>query len=348
MKVKESQFCRFFINEYFNYLSNEDISSILNYELKQESYSLSHCLFSSIFNAVQQYIPQEKKDLFAIELLNKCNDYTNLDIDDKIIGPPVIVSFDKLSLCSFFDSMFVKPMYHRTQKIDILFLSSNCLDACEVVNNKHELNKHIKNSRDIEFPVIVANNNLKNEASLVSDIVIKHLELSFGKEKACDIIRGILTSTSIEGLISSYKILSNNPLFTPWFIDYLMNYVSFQETQKENIKEKLRKEFSNNAFLKVAWDGYNPSAPRQWTEWAALVGLTEKQLQPLRGPIYPGIQLRKIEEELAKKIIEEKKKDKNTVSLERLLEIMREHNDFSNIEPGILPEILLKDNRVWK
>lgn len=347
MKVKDSHFCRFFINN-IHTLNSQEKSLVLNSECNTDSYSLTHFLFSSLFKSLNSFVSESKKDIFSIELLQQCNDYVNFDLDNKVIGPPVIVSFDKINLCSFFDSMFIKPIYQGTKKFDVLFLNSNFIDACVIVNNKKELNEYIKHKKELDYPLIIANNNLKNEASLVCDILLKHLKLNFGEEKTCDIIKSILTSAIADGMISSYKILSGNLLFTPLFVEYLMNFVSVSEDQKDVIKNNINKQYSNNGFMKTALDTYNSTAPRQWTEWAALVGLTEKQLEPSRGPLYPGIRFRKLEEELSKKIIEEKKNNKNVVNLERLLEIMREHNDLSNIEPGVLPEILLRDNRVWK
>jgi len=89
---------------------------------------------------------------------------------------------------------------------------------------------------------------------------------------------------------------------------------------------------------------------KQWSQWSMLMGLIEKQLEPMRGSMWPTTEMMKPHEDRFRLQIREKakKKKKDHANYEDMLEVARDLYDHNAVEPGHLIEEMLKENRVWQ
>ncbi len=81
-----------------------------------------------------------------------------------------------------------------------------------------------------------------------------------------------------------------------------------------------------------------------------LMGLIEKQLEPMRGSMWPTSESVKPHEDKLRLIIKERTEElgKPQANFEEMLEAARDLYNHNAIEPGQLIETMLKENRVWK
>ena len=322
--------------------------------------SLAHFLYNSILHAATIKNPLQK-DKFSIALLQRCKEYVFNDFDrtEKDISP-TLLSYNKISIPSIITDEIIEPLVGNTLKPSVLYIPSNTLDCADIANSINDVKKYTDvklNMHPSMFPCIIANSSIYNKAAVACHIFVKNLHLTFGELKSSRILKKLLLNN--EGDITKHlfiilKTLNGEPDYIVRFFDYLESHLSFTQQEKnESLNIKHDCIMSDNylkSHIKIAYSVPNPQAWKQWSQWSMLVGLIEKQLEPMRGSMWPASENLKPTENLKKKMISDKARSKGKTQLnyEELLEVARDMYNHKAIQPGRLYEELLRDHRVWK
>ena len=381
MKVKELQFARnFLLHE-----SKLDLSkalSLLNIEVEvrddgepdtavsrgntiimNQPSSVTRFLFNVLYHLMRDYVNEGiYRDKLSLILLYACKDYVYSDYDPaKAESVPVLVSFKKLALPLMILEDLVEPLAGKSKTMPLMFIGSNALDVCEVITDSYKFSKKYKLPLQAvsthDYPFLVVNTNIHNDAAKNSDILTRILNYSYGEAKTDKIIRKILLSESDMGrnLMAIVKVLKGDPFFLLDFLKYFECNVTLSREEEVLVAEARDRIIGNDTYLKkhirLAQQGrYTPEIYKQWHQWSMVQGLIEKELGPMRGSIWPTTESVKPFEDLHREmeVKRAKEKGKTQLNFEELLELAREWYDHKAVQPGQLYEKLLMENRVWK
>ncbi len=328
----------------------------------QQPSSITHFLFYTLYHAISPYVVSyTQKDKLSLGLLQMCNNYVHHDFEPyKSDGPPVLLDFDKLAIPSFVIHEILEPLVGRIQTRRVMFSNCKFTDAARIIESDRDLPPKYVASKVIshrDYPFIYANTNIYNDASKLSDIIVKTLEVSLGVDKAKNILRNLLldpNSGLMGNMILVLKVLNGTPDFILDFLKYLESNLGFTEEECGHATDIqfafVRSDKYLNNQIKMAYANPNPQIMKQWSQWSMLMGLIEKQLEPMRGSMWPATENLKPEEDKRRKMMSDKReeKNKNQLNFEEMLEVARDVYNHNAVEPGMLYEVMLKDQRVWK
>lgn len=304
-----------------------------------------------------------QQDKLGLGLLFACKEYTYVDYVESHKKIPVLISEEKIAVCDVIINELIEPLIGKVPSMKVLYIDSNFVDACEVSESSEKFSKRFKMPfKSVSFhdyPVIVANNSIYNEAATLAHLCAKTLEHGIGADKTRKVIKNLILSESGNlgaNLVSILKILKGDPIFVMDFLKYFKSNVSFSANEEKRASLVRKHMFSTDKHLskytKTAQYGgkYTPEVFKQWHEWAAIVGLIEKQLAPMRGSMWPTSDNVKPHEDAHRQMEVERAKEKGKTQLnfEELLEVSREWYGHKAVQPGELAEKLLSENRVWK
>ena len=372
MKVSDLQFVKYFLTQEIDlddsvltkildipvHIDYSGISDEVHIDNNGLTYynpsSITMFLFKTIETVLSPYISEAiQKDAIGLSLFYMCKEYTLHHKKHQSVIP-TIVSSEKIISVSTIIHHIIEPLLGKVKMVPILYAPSNYIDCCKIIETSKDLDGDAFKDYKIphhSFPFILCNYNIYNCAAQESDILIKIIEVSFGKNKTQKIIKKILIG---EDKINDYlvDILKLSGLGSD-FIDFLMfleSYVLLQQNEKIVASESLLKIVESDKYLsgitKISQQG-NQQSGNQWTQWSMLMGLIEKQLEPMRGSMWPTTESMKPHEDKLRKLIRKKDDGEHPV-FEKMLEAARELYNHKAIEPGKLLETLLKENRIWK
>ncbi|KKN47565.1 hypothetical protein LCGC14_0661700 [marine sediment metagenome] len=379
MKIKDIQFARYFLTQEIN-APTEVVQEILSRTVEisffgepdtvidrgqtityQNPSSITMFLFNLLYSLLKGKINEgTQQDKLGLALLFLCRDYVYADFSTKkLSGPPAIVGFDKISIPSSIVRNLVEPLIGKMEMRPLLFVPCKFTDACRIVETTSQLESEYKfplhSISNSDFPLVIVNRNIHNDAARLAHLTIKSMELSVGTKKTEKIIQNLLLGDSSlpESLLQILKVLKGDPLFFANFLKYFelgtiieqKDYVKIHSIQSSVVESD---EYLNK-HIKVAAPP-NTAITKQWSQWSMLMGLIEKQLEPMRGSMWPASENIKPHEDRFRLMVKErtKEKGKNQANFEELLETSRDLYDHNAIEPGQLIETLLKENRAWK
>ena len=324
--------------------------------------SITRFLFLVLYRLISHYTRQGiQQDKLGLGLLFACKEYTYVDYVESHKKQSILISEEKLPVCDMVINEIIEPLVGKIPSLKILYIASNFVDACEVSESAEKFSKRFKLPfRAVSFhdyPILVANSSIYNEAATMAHICIKTLEHSLGSEKTSNIVKNLILSESGNigaNLLSVLKILKGDPIFVMDFFKYFKSNVTLTPKEEKRANQVRNHIFATDTYLsrymKTAADKYTPEVFKQWHEWAAIVGLIEKQLGPMRGSMWPTTDNVKPFEDAHRQMEVERAKEKGKTQLnfEELLELAREWYGHKTVQPGELAEKLLSENRVWK
>lgn len=326
--------------------------------------SITRFLFLVLYNLIRLHARHGiQQDKLGLGLLFACKEYTYASYVESHKKQCVLISGEKLPVCDVIIKELIEPLIGKIPSMKILFIDSHFVDACEVSESAEKFSKRFKLPfRAVSFddyPILVSNSSIYNEAATMAHICIKTLEHNLGYNQTSKVIKNLVLSNTgnlVANLVSILKILKGDPIFVMDFLKYFTSNVTL--TSKEEKRADLvrnyifRTDTYLSSYTKTAQYGgkYTPEVFKQWHEWAAIVGLIEKQLGPMRGSMWPTSDNVKPHEDAHRQMEVERAKEKGKTQLnfEELLELSREWYGHKTIQPGELAEKLLSENRVWK
>lgn len=329
--------------------------------LYQQPSSITHFLFYTLYYVLSQCITSKvQKDKLSIGLVHITKEYVYHDFEPvEFVGPPVLIDLDKLAVPSLIIHEILEPLIGRIETRPILFARSNYLDAAKIVKGDEDLdgyNLGQEISRH-DYPFIFVNASLYNDAAKLADITVKTIELSIGKKKCRGFLRNLLLdphSSLMGNMILVLRTIRGEPDFILDFLKYLESNLGLTRDEESQAAEIQFSFVQSDNYLKehikLAYANPSPQIFKQWAQWSMLVGLIEKQLEPMRGSMWPATEnLKPIDDKWKRMLANKaKEKNKNQLNFEELLEVARDVYNHKAVEPGMLYEIMLKDNRVWK
>ena len=323
--------------------------------------SITRFLFNVLYYLLYKHVnPGFQRDKLGLGLMYAVNEYVFNDHSQKQDGPSVLVSLDKLPVPYLIIRELIEPLVGTVHKPYVMFMDCKFIDACGIVESADKFKKAHRCPHDSvashDYPFLIVNRSIRNEAALMAHIIDQTLQMSFGEQKTQKIIKNILLGEDSDigsNLISVLRILNGDPSFVLDFLQFLDGHATLSiEEENQAAKERVRCIQSDaylQKYIKIS-QKYTPHVFRQWSEWSTIVGLIEKQLEPMRGSMWPATENLKEFEDLHHQMVAEraKKKGKKQLNFEELLEVAREMYNHKMVQPGELTENLLKDNRVWK
>ena len=326
--------------------------------------SITKFLFVVLYNLIQQHALRGiQQDKLGLGILFACKEYTYVDYVESHKKLSVLISEEKIAVVDVVINELIEPFVGKIPRMKILFIKSNFVDACEISESSEKFSKRFKLPfRSVSFhdyPVLVANNSIHNEAASMAHMCIKILEHNIGANKTSKVIKNLILSDSGNigaNLVSILKTLKGDPIFVMDFLKYFKSNVTLNVIEENRANLVRNHMFATDTYLsgyvKTAQYGgkYTPEVFKQWHEWAAIVGLIEKQLGPMRGSMWPTSDNVKPHEDAHRQMEVERAKEKGKTQLnfEELLELSREWYGHKTVMPGQLAEKLLSENRVWK
>lgn len=326
--------------------------------------SITRFLFLVLYKLISQYtLHGIQQDKLGLGLLFACKEYTYASYVASHKKISVLISEEKVAVCDMVINELIEPLVGKIPRIKILYIDSNFVDACEISESAEKFSKRFKLPfRSVSFhdyPILVANSSIYNEAALMAHMCIKILEHNLGEDKTSKIVKNLILSDKGNigaNLVSILKILKGDPIFIMDFLKYFRSNVALTPTEEKRASLVRNHIFQTDTYLsgylKTAQHGgkYTPEVFKQWHEWAAIVGLIEKQLGPMRGSMWPTSDNVKPHEDAHRQMEVERAKEKGKTQLnfEELLELSREWYGHKTIQPGELAEKLLSEHRVWK
>jgi len=322
--------------------------------------SVTRFLFNFIYSIVKNYVNVGfQQDKFALGLLFACKDYTYIDYNafhTKRGQPPVLVSFNKLPVPSTIVDNIIEPLVGPVKRMPVMFVRSNFVDACEVSQSSEKFSKRFrmpfKSVSFHDYPILVANAKIHNEAAQKAHIMYQSMVCSFGPKRTSKIIRNIVLSENSNvaaNLVEILKILEGDPIYIMDFLKFMKSNVTLTEDEEVRAAEVRLNVVKADRYLskhiKIAQQGkQTPQVFKQWHQWSMLVGLIEKQLAPMRGSMWPATQNIKPFEDQHRQMAAEraKEKGKSQLNFEELLELAREWYGHKTSNPGQLAENLLQ------
>lgn len=367
MKIKDLQFARLLVKNLD--LSDDQIFQALNTEIDiistgepdttvirnntvvvNNPSSIVKFLVEVLYRTLSAFISNPfMKDKLSLSLNLMCSDYVYNEPNNKISGPPVMVSVHKIITPFSILSEIIEPVVKKIRKFPVFYYPCNFTDTCRPINNLAELKKYysLTNLSFLEdnFPVILCNTNIHNSAAKEAGILITTLQMNFGEDKTDKIIEELLINKTSRLPEHMYDILK----LTNGDYDFMFDFVDCLSASYQN---NMTSVFSNIVLkhIKTSAEKYTPSVFKQWGQWSMIMGLIEKQLTPMRGSMWPASErIKPNEDELRNfQASVAKSKGKNILNMEEQLEAYRDYWKTNAIQPGKLIEHILRDNRVWK
>lgn len=327
--------------------------------------SITRFLFLVLYRLISHYTRQGiQQDKLGLGLLFACKEYTYIDYVESNKRIPVLISEEKIAVCDVVINELIEPLIGKIPRMKVLFADSNFVDACEISESAEKMSKRFKFPfRSVSFrdyPVLIANNSIYNEAAIMAHMCVRILEHNIGADKTSKVVKSLVLSDAGNmgaNLVSILKILKGDPIFVMDFLKYFKSNVTFTPKEEKRANQVRNHMFATDTYLshyvKTAQsaDGkHTPQVFKQWHEWAAIVGLIEKQLGPMRGSMWPTTDNVKPYEDAHRQMEIERTKEKGKTQLnfEELLELAREWYGHKTVQPGQLAEKLLSENRIWK
>jgi hypothetical protein len=356
MKVKDFQFIKNFL------ISREDIPSeisnnLLNFDVEIKNGEKDHIvkrtnsviyetpssimkfLYNLSCTLINEYTKDPlERDKNSLILLHLCRDYVYVNFDkNKNHVPPVVCKFNKFPISTLIMNELIEPI---TGKIDLpllAFRECNFTDSCRFEPSKN---------------YIIINHNIHNNAAVLAHLIFKTLELHENEEFATKIIRKVLLgkdSDNLQNMITILQYIDGNPIFPFEFINLLQSHAKLTKDEVKDSVKIIESDVKMQKMIKEAYGNYTPQVFHQWSQWAMLMGLVEKQLGHMRGSFWPTtVKMKPHEDKKRKMIIETaKEKGKNQLNMEEMLEVARNWYNHNAVEPGKLFEKVLKEERVW-
>lgn len=328
--------------------------------------SLTRFLFIVLYQLIKHHARQGlHQDKLSLGLLFACKDYVYSDYqvpEKEQKSPPILLDGEKIPIPGTIITSLVEPLVGKISTLPVLFIEANMVDACEIAVSAEKFSKRFRMPfRAVSFhdyPVLVANSLLYNEAARTAHMCVKVIEHSLG-EATSKVIKNILLSKESNvgaNLISILKLLDGSPIFVMEFLKFFESNVTLTLAEQEKVAKVRQQTIESDKYLsehiKVAQIApkYTPHVFKQWHEWAMIMGLIEKQLEPMRGSMWPTTENVKPFEDAHRQMAVEraKEKGKSQLNFEELLELAREWYNHKAVQPGQLAEKLLSENRVWK
>lgn len=321
--------------------------------------SITKCIFS-VLNSLIHSDAQTQIDHAILSIMFMCKEYVYADFThEKRKGPPVLISPYKLPIVKFIVKDVLEPIVKKVELRPILFMPCRFTDTCRWIESEEQLTKQYQFPKysfgNYDFPILLSNSAIHNQAAVMSDLIVKTLEHSFGHEKAHGVIKEIMLDQNgelLDDIILILKTINGEPEFVLDFIDYLSCHVQtdFNETAIWNDIHERRVGQANLFMHKTSTDNYTQAVQKQWSQWSMLMGLTEKQLTPARGSMWPTTENLKPHDQRLRRLFLEtaKRKNKRQLNFADMLESARKMYNHTATEPGVLIEELLKENRAWK
>ncbi len=319
--------------------------------------SVTRFLFNVLYMALSKFIREDiYRDKLGLGLLFMCKEYVYSDFEpEETRGPPVLIDFNKLPVPAFIIKKIIEPIVGTINTCPLFFAPCKFTDACREINSADQLTKQYNLPRTAvgygDFPLVLCNTNIHNDAALLAHITFKEMELCLGGEKAGKVLRGILldkSSSLLHNLVLVLKMLRGEPDFVLDFLKYFGSHVSLSQSEMVMSSEKQHRVIAADAYLRVKI-ARETQITKQWSQWSMLMGLIEKQLTPMRGSMWPSSETIKPFEDKFRDLQNEKAHSKGSqLNFEELLESYRDLYNHKSIEPGKIVEFMLKDNRVWK
>jgi len=300
------------------------------------------------------------RDKMGMALLHMCRDYAYKNHKVDFSGPTILLDVDKIIVPSTIIRDIIEPLVGHLDASNVLFAPCFFTDAARVISSSRQL----ENEYDVEhlslgyheFPVVLVNASIYNKAAQNAHLVVKILESSLGIERSKKVIKNILLNER-DGIISlllmALKIGEGDPGFVMDFVQHLQDSTNLTPDEVNQAIHQQSEVIASDTYLsqhiKVAQMN-SPQVFRQWSQWSMLMGLIEKQLQPMRGSMWPTSENVKPHEDRLRLMIKERaaEKGKSQANFEDMLESARDLYDHNAVEPGQLIETMLKENRVWK
>ena len=349
-----------------NYGSQDEIVIRSGQIIYTNPSSLLLFLFKTSYTLLCEKITEsEQKDKVALVLIQMCKDYLYDEYTEQRTKncPPLLMSFNKFPVPLFILNTIIEPLLSKKlNRYKILCMPCHFTDVCRTVTSTEVLSKHYSNiSKQVfandDFPLILLNASVYNNAAQSVHLLIKILEMNLGEDETQNVLKNVLLNKKDHlstQLITVLKTLNNDPVFVFDFFKYLSAHLALSKKDDYNYINHYAVVMQSDAYLggfvKTSSDGkYTPSIWRQWDQFSMLMGLIEKQLGSFRGSMWPTTEQMKPHDQEFKLMIKtrQKEKNKNQLNFEELLEVAREHLNHNAIEPGKLSEVLLKDNRLW-
>lgn len=375
MKVKDSQFARFFLTNEIN-LKSELVDEVLNYEIEVKSgepdtvfdrgdtlivnspSSLTRFLFNVLYTSLSKFVQKDVyKDKLGLGLLYMCKDYVYADYEPRVLnGPPVLVDFQKMSVPYYIIKEIVEPIVGTIDLQPVFFIKCKFTDTCRIVKSSENLSKQYDLPRmsvnNSDFPLILCNAAIQNSPAESAHLLVKTMEMSLGEQRSKRALKNILTDESsnlMSGLCLIVKTLRGEPDFLINFLKYLGSSVKLTGAETDKAESVCASVISGDTYLsqKIARD---TQVFRQWSQWSMLMGLIEKQLTPMRGSMWPASETIKPTEDAFRAELKNRalKKGKTQLNFEELLESYRDIYDRDAVEPSKILEHVMRKNRVWK
>lgn len=328
--------------------------------------SITKFIFLVLYKLISAYTKHGiQQDKLGLGLLFACKEYTYIDYVESHKKMSVLISEEKIPVCDIVINELIEPLVGKIPRMRVLYIDSNFVDACEISESAEKFSKRFKLPfRSVSFndyPILVANNSIYNEAATLSHMCIKILEHSLGTSKTHKIVKNLVLSDAGNmgaNLVSILKILKGDPIFVMDFLKYFKSNVTLSPKEEKRAYQVRNHIFATDTYLsnyiKTAQSGgagkHTPEVFKQWHEWSAIVGLIEKQLAPMRGSMWPTSDNVKPFEDAHRQmeVARAKEKGKTQLNFEELLELTREWYGHKTVQPGELTEKLLSENRVWK
>lgn len=329
--------------------------------------TVTKSLFNILYHSLSDFaLSGYHKDKLALVLIEICRRYVYRDFQrpEAMDKPPVMISYDKISVPSIIIHELLEPIVGRIKLPKVFFIDCPFTDACRRIDRAEQIYRFYKIERQqVDFqstyPIILTNSSLYNDAAKQTHLIYLTLEMEFGDKAAGTILKRILLDNPkvYNRITSVLKLLNGGLRYATDFVKFLRCHAELDlaETEKSlGIEAKALQ--ADGHFAKLIKEGqdayYTPQVFRQWNEWSVLMGLIENQLAPMRGSIWPASEnLGPIEDAKRARMVEKAKnlgKRPSELTFQELLEVSRDWYDHNAIEPGKLYEELLKAQRVWK
>jgi len=377
MKIRDIQFARHFLTKEVEAdpamldipikIKLDGDPDIVSLEENQLVYQNPSSVTMFIFHILYKLLDKGSSDPYnrdklGLGLLHWCRNYTYADYDtSEFPGPPVIVDFDKLPIPSMIIREIVEPIVGNIKVSKVLFMPCKFTDSCRIVESVDQLESEYNLSKMgggyHDFPLVLCNCDIHNSAAQLSHLTVKMLENSVGWDRTEKIIRNLLLGNKgglTANLVLILKTLRGDPEFVINFLEFLESSVDWTYDEIGELSQYQENAIRADSYLKdhikVASPPSSTQIFKQWAQWSMLMGLIEKQLEPMRGSMWPATENVKPHEDKFRLLLKTRtdKKDIKQLNFEEMLETARDLYDHNAVEPGKLIEVMLKRNRVWK
>lgn len=328
--------------------------------------SLTRFLFNVLYALIKQHVLHGyQQDKLALGLLFACKDYTYSNYaseNTRPANPPVIIDLDKIDVPAIIIRNLAEPLMGKIKKLPVMYMPSRFVDACEIQVDAQKFSQRFdmpfRSVPAHDYPFILANSHLHNQAAQESHLLYLVLEHTYGQPRTAKFIKNMLLNEDlnlVSHLLLCLKTLNGDPIYIMDFLKFFKTNITLNRDEEDLAAQVRERGIRADRFLaskiKTAQSpNYTPEVYKQWHQWAAIVGLIEKQLAPMRGSLWPATENLKPIEDQHRQMETEKarKKGKTQLNFEELLELARDWYGHKTCLPGQLAETMLRENRVWK